>query len=115
MFLMDGLKSMRLLHFPSENDSPDRYRLLRRNIITLMLLVTILPLCFMAAVNYHQYQTAFEGGDREPPARPWSTRQSIPSNFFLAERESGCELHHLGLPLRTVGRRQRAQPAYSGL
>lgn len=87
MILMDGLKSMRLLHFPSESDSPDRYRLLRRNIIALMLVVTILPLCIMAAVNYHQYQAALRE-EIVNPLRSMVNKTKHSFELFLAERES---------------------------
>ena len=48
------------LHFPDESTSPTRYRTLRRNIVALMILVTIIPLTFMAIINYHQYQTSLK-------------------------------------------------------
>jgi len=35
------------------DDSPDRYRILRRNIVVLMLLVTTIPLVIMAAINQY--------------------------------------------------------------
>ena len=38
-----------------EDGSADRYRILHRNIIALMILVTILPLTLMAVINHHQY------------------------------------------------------------
>jgi len=41
-------------------DSPDRYLYLRRNIIILMFLVTIVPLTFMAVINYHQYRSSLK-------------------------------------------------------
>ena len=39
------------LGYSGEGTSPDRYLILRRNIIILMLVVTLVPLSFMAAVN----------------------------------------------------------------
>ncbi len=39
-----------------EKVSPDRYHILRRNIIILMILVTIVPLTFMAVINHYQFQ-----------------------------------------------------------
>ncbi|MBW1800300.1 MAG: two-component sensor histidine kinase [Deltaproteobacteria bacterium] len=41
-------------------DSPDRYLYLRRKIIILMFLLTIVPLTLMAVINYHQYRTSLK-------------------------------------------------------
>ena len=101
MMLLDGLKSVRLLHFPSEDDSPDRYRLLRRNIITLMLLVTILPLCFMAAVNYHQYQAALRE-EIVNPLRGMVNKTKHSFELFLAERESAVSFIASGYPFEQL-------------
>jgi two-component system NtrC family sensor kinase len=49
-----------LLVIPEEGTSPERYRVLRRNITTLMLLTTTIPLFLMAFINYHQYQGALK-------------------------------------------------------
>ena len=49
-----------LMQMPEEGTSPERYRVLRRNIIILMLLITIIPLFLMAFINYHQYQSALK-------------------------------------------------------
>jgi two-component system NtrC family sensor kinase len=45
-----------LLDFPQEGGSPEIYRLLRRRIIILMIVVTITPLFFMAMINSHEYR-----------------------------------------------------------
>ncbi len=62
MSLKNSLKTTLtgLLEMPEEGTSPDRYRILRRNIVALMLLITIIPLLLMAFINYHQYQSALE-------------------------------------------------------
>ena len=83
----DWWRKFRLLDFPEEGSSPERYRVLRRNMIVLMLLVTIVPLFFMALVNYHEYQTRL----KEEIVSPLSvlvnkTRHSF--ELFLAERLS---------------------------
>ncbi len=49
-----------ILRFPDEGTSPERYRALRRNIIILMILVTIIPLSLMATINYYQYQKSLK-------------------------------------------------------
>ncbi len=68
-------------------DSPVRYRYLRRNIIILMLLVTIVPLTFMAAINYHQYHSSLKTEIINPlHVLANKTRHSF--ELFLEERLS---------------------------
>ncbi|MEJ2105217.1 MAG: anion permease [Ignavibacteriaceae bacterium] len=45
-----------IFRIPEEGTSPERYKALRRNIIILMILVTVIPLSLMAIINYYQYQ-----------------------------------------------------------
>lgn len=45
------------LAYHKDSDSPQRYVILRRNIIILMILVTFIPLFSMAVVNYLQYRS----------------------------------------------------------
>ena len=45
-----------IFRIPEEGTSPERYKALRRNIIILMILVTVIPLSLMATINYYQYQ-----------------------------------------------------------
>lgn len=84
---MNWLRHLRVLDFPEEGDSPERYRLLRRNITILMILVTVIPLVIMAGVNYHLYQTSLKD-EIVNPLRVLvdKTRHSI--ELFLAERVS---------------------------
>jgi len=78
---------VRLLDFPEGGESPERYRLLRRNMIILMIMVTIFPLFFMAVVNYHQYQTSLKAEILNPlRVLVDKTRHSF--ELFLAERLS---------------------------
>ncbi len=49
-----------LLVIPEEVTGPRRYAIIRRNILILMLLITLVPLVLMAAINYHQYQSALK-------------------------------------------------------
>jgi two-component system NtrC family sensor kinase len=73
------------LYFPEEGASPERYRTLRRNMITLMLLVTILPLAIMAIINYHQYQRSIKDEIINPLLFMANrTRHSV--ELFLEER-----------------------------
>jgi two-component system, NtrC family, sensor kinase len=83
----DCWRSLRLFDIPEEGSSPERYRILRRNMIVLMLLVTTVPLFLMALVNYHEYQTRL----KEEIVNPLSvlvnkTKHSF--ELFLAERLS---------------------------
>ena len=45
-----------IFRIPEEGTSPERYKALRKNIIILMILVTVIPLSLMATINYYQYQ-----------------------------------------------------------
>lgn len=78
---------LRLLDIPEEGSSPERYRVLRRNIIFLMLLVTILPLFFMALINYHEYQTRLKE-EIVNPLRVLVNKTKHSFELFLAERLS---------------------------
>lgn len=78
---------LQLLNIPEEGSSPERYRVLRRNIIFLMLLVTILPLFFMALVNYHEYQTRLKE-EIVNPLRILVNKTKHSFELFLAERLS---------------------------
>lgn len=55
----------RLFNIP-EVEGPRRYSILRRNMSILMLLITVVPLLFMAFINYHQYQSALRQEIVEP-------------------------------------------------
>ena len=41
-------------------DSPDRYGMLRKKIVLLMVLVTIIPLTIMAVINNYEYQKSIK-------------------------------------------------------
>ncbi len=45
---------------PNHEESPRRYKVLRRNMILIMVLVTTVPLFLMALINYHEYQRALK-------------------------------------------------------
>lgn len=68
-------------------DSPDRYKRLRRNIILLMLLVTIVPLVFMAAINYHQYNKSLKD-EIINPLYSLANKTKHSFELFLEERVS---------------------------
>ena len=50
------VKNLSLLEFPDGGGSPEIYRLLRKRIVVLMILVTVIPLFSMVMINSHQYQ-----------------------------------------------------------
>jgi two-component system NtrC family sensor kinase len=87
MALSNIWKNLRLLNFPEEGSSPERYRVLRRNMMILMLLVTIVPLFFMAMVNYHEYQTSLKE-EIVNPLRGLVNKTKHSFELFLAERLS---------------------------
>jgi two-component system NtrC family sensor kinase len=76
-----------LLQIPEEGTSPERYRVLRRNITVLMLLITIIPLSLMAFINYHQYQTALKD-EIMAPLRVLVNKTKHSFELFLAGRMS---------------------------
>jgi two-component system, NtrC family, sensor kinase len=68
-------------------DPAIRYRLLRRNLVIVMLVATLSPLLLMAVVNHHQYQEALIGEIGHPlQVQTNKTRHSF--ELFLAERLS---------------------------
>jgi two-component system, NtrC family, sensor kinase len=89
MSLKSSLKAILtgLLQVPEEGTSPERYRVLRRNIIVLMLLVTIIPLFLMAFINYHQYQSALKD-EILAPLRVLVSKTKHSFELFLAGRVS---------------------------
>ncbi len=72
----------------SEQDvSPQRYRLLRRNMIIIMVLVTVLPLFSMALINHHAYRNALQREIKTPlGVLVNKTKHSF--ELFLTERLS---------------------------
>lgn len=48
------------LRSSNHEEPPRRYKVLRRNMILIMVLVTIVPLLLMALINYHEYQRALK-------------------------------------------------------
>jgi len=76
-----------LLDIPEEGTSPERYRILRRNITVLMLVTTIVPLVLMAAINYYQYQAALKD-EILAPLRALINKTKHSFELFLAGRLS---------------------------
>jgi len=76
-----------LLRFPDEGTSPERYRALRRNIMILMILVTIIPLSLMATINYYQYQKSLKA-EIINPLNILTNKSKRSFELFLEERLS---------------------------
>ncbi|NNJ54296.1 MAG: two-component sensor histidine kinase, partial [Ignavibacteriaceae bacterium] len=76
-----------ILRFPEEGTSPERYKALRRNIIILMILVTIIPLSLMATINYYQYQSSLRN-EIVNPLNTLTNKTKRSFELFLEERLS---------------------------
>jgi len=76
-----------ILNPDAENQSADRYRALRRNIVILMMLVTILPLTLMAIINHYQYRSSLKA-EIVNPMRALSSKTKHSFELFLEEKLS---------------------------
>jgi len=80
-----------LLRFPDHGESFGRYQQLRRNLIVLMVLVTLVPLFLMALINRYQFQKSISVETIEPlRVRVNDTRRSF--EMFLTQRQSALSL-----------------------
>jgi two-component system NtrC family sensor kinase len=75
------------LDFSDQEKAPQRYRRLRRSMIIIMIIVTILPLLMMALINHYEYQKALK---REIilPLRTLVNKTKHSFELFLTERLS---------------------------
>ncbi len=71
----------------TEINSPSRYQLLRRKIVLLMALVTILPLVSLAGLNYYEHQNTM-AAEMQAPLRALVGKAKHSFELFLAERTS---------------------------
>ena len=67
--------------------SPGRYQQLRRKIVLLMALVTLLPLLTLAGINYYEHQTTM-ATEMQAPLRALVGKAKHSFELFLAERTS---------------------------
>jgi two-component system, NtrC family, sensor kinase len=97
------LQSLTRNIFKSEDESRavDRYRLLRRNIVFLMMLVTIVPLTLMAVINYHQYRTSLKS-EIVNPMRVLSNKTKHSFELFLEEKLSNVRFITSAYPLKDL-------------
>jgi two-component system NtrC family sensor kinase len=76
-----------LRDLPDYTESPERYKALRRNIIILMLLITLVPLFLMGLINHYLYRLTMQEEIVQPVKLLVNkTRHSF--ELFLAERLS---------------------------
>ncbi|MGQ9687246.1 MAG: sensor histidine kinase [Desulfobaccales bacterium] len=68
-------------------ESPERYKVLRRNIVILMLVITILPLVLMGLVNHYLYRQAMQE-EIVQPLKVLVNKTKHSFELFLAERLS---------------------------
>jgi two-component system NtrC family sensor kinase len=80
-----------LMNFSDQGESFARYEQLRRRMIVIMVLVTLVPLFLMALINRYQYQNAMSLETIEPlRVRVNDTRRSF--EMFLTQRQSALSL-----------------------
>jgi two-component system NtrC family sensor kinase len=72
---------------PDSAESPARYKVLRRNIIVLMLLVTLVPLVLMGLINHYLYKQTMQD-ELVKPLKILVTKTRHSFEVFLAERLS---------------------------
>ena len=75
-----------LLHY-SDDDTANRYRILRRNIFILMILITIIPLIIMAVIYQHEYQASLKK-EIVNPLKTLANKTKHSFELFLEERLS---------------------------
>lgn len=70
---------------PDEIISGRRYAVLKRNIIILMLMVTLVPLALLAAIDYYQYQSRLKV-EILTPMRSLASKTKFSFELFMRER-----------------------------
>nr|WP_249115143.1 PAS domain-containing sensor histidine kinase [Desulfolutivibrio sulfodismutans] len=75
------------MHGSEDILSPERYMSLRRKIVGLMAVVSVVPLLLMAAINYYEYRAAL-GREIQNPLRILVSKTKNSFELFLAERTS---------------------------
>ncbi|MBI5252391.1 MAG: two-component sensor histidine kinase [Desulfomonile tiedjei] len=68
-----------------EIGGPQRYAIIRRTFIVLMLLITVLPLLLMTVINYHQYRTVIKD-EIMTPQKSLVNKTKHSFEVFLANR-----------------------------
>jgi two-component system, NtrC family, sensor kinase len=76
-----------LLSIPEERSTPERYRIVGRNIAILMLTTTLVPLALMTAINYYEYKAALRN-EIQAPMKTLVNKAKHSFELFLAGRLS---------------------------
>ena len=87
MTIKARLPRLRRLFEAPGDESPNRFPVFRRNMMILIIIVTILPLLLMTAFNHYQYQKALET-EAMNPIRLVLERTKHSLELFLAERQA---------------------------
>lgn len=80
-------KMRSFLEIPEEGTGPERYSVLRRNFVGLMLVTTLVPLVLMAMINYYQYRSVLRG-EIVSPLRVLVNKTKHSFELFLQNRLS---------------------------
>lgn len=89
---MEFMESVRakirgFLEIPEEGTGPERYSVLRRNFVGLMLVTTMVPLVLMALINFYQYRSVLRG-EIVSPLRVLVNKTKHSFELFLQNRLS---------------------------
>ena len=76
-----------LLSIPEERSTPERYRIVGRNIAILMLITTLVPLALMTVINYFEYKAALRN-EIQAPMKVLVNKVKHSFELFLAGRLS---------------------------
>ena len=76
-----------LLSIPEERSTPERYRIVGRNIAILMLITTLVPLALMTVINYFEYKAALRN-EIQAPMKTLVNKAKHSFELFLAGRLS---------------------------
>lgn len=80
-------RSLLTLNGGGAGASPDRYRILKRKIVVLMVSVSVVPLCLMAAIDYYHYRDVL-WNEVMDPLRALENKTKHSLELFSAERVS---------------------------
>ncbi|MBC7360047.1 MAG: two-component sensor histidine kinase [Desulfacinum sp.] len=95
-----------LFSFEVDEESPQRYDVLRRNLMILMVLVTFVPLLLMAGINYHEYRSVLQK-EIVTPLRGLVNKTKHSFELFLAERVSAVSFIARAYPYEELADPQR--------
>ncbi|MEJ2716630.1 MAG: ATP-binding protein [Deltaproteobacteria bacterium] len=107
-------KFPRVLEIPEEGASPIRYDRLRRNLLVLMLLITIIPLVLMAAINYYQYQTRLQE-EIVTPLRVLVNKTKHSFELFLTSRLSTINFIATAYPYADLANERKLRSIFYAL